>query len=105
MKKYWIALVACIILILGIFAIGYKKERNAEEILLAAREDASKESYFYLSELNGYVAVYLDDQSTIYEYTNIAVAELPEQVKNEIINGKKIKSVQELYGFLENYSS
>lgn len=105
MKKYWIALVVCIILVLGILAIGYKNERNEEEILLAAREEASKEFYFYLSDLNGYVAVYLDDQSTIYEYTNIAVTELPEQVKNEIINGKKIKSVQELYGFLENYSS
>ena len=110
-RRYWIALVVCIIFIFGILAIGYRnnrtmvKEKNQDEILLATRGEASKESYFYLSELNGYVVVYLEDRSTIYEYTNIAVAELPERVKDEITNGKKIKSVQELYGFLENYSS
>lgn len=112
-RKYWIALALCIILILGILVTGseYKKNNDSEktqiktDVLLATQGNTSKKEYFYLSELNGYVVVYREDKNTIYEYTNIAISDLPEQLKSEIVDGKKINSVQELYGFLENYSS
>ena len=54
---------------------------------------------------NGYVIVYLDDQTSIYEYTNIRVEELPEELQNEIREGKRLEGKDKLYGFLENYSS
>ena len=40
-----------------------------------------------------------------YEYTAIAYDELPPTVRAEVRNGKYIESPEELYGFLENYSS
>ena len=60
---------------------------------------------YYLLEKNGYVVVYLSDKETIYEYTSIDVETLPETVQNEVKNGKYIEDMEELYGFLENYSS
>lgn len=60
---------------------------------------------YYLFELQGFVAVYLKDRTTLYELTEIAITELPEEMQSEISVGKYISSEQELYGFLENYSS
>ena len=60
---------------------------------------------YYLYELNGYVVVYLSDRKTIFEYTDIVFHELPELLKKEIKNGKYIQNEEELYGFLENYTS
>ncbi len=45
--------------------------------------------------------VYLDDQTSIYEYTNIRVEELPEELQNEIREGKRLEGKDKLYGFLE----
>lgn len=64
-----------------------------------------KENSFYLFEVNGYVVVFLNDQKTPYEYTDILYDELPLLLQQEIRNGKYIKNLEELYGFLENYSS
>ncbi|MGN1267166.1 MAG: hypothetical protein ACI4UH_04430 [Dorea sp.] len=72
---------------------------------VAADGHALKENCFYLMEVNGYVVVYLSDKKTAYEYTDVIFEELPETVRNEIKNGKYIESLDELYGFLENYSS
>lgn len=66
---------------------------------------ALKEDCFFLKEANGYVVVYFSDGKTVYEYTDISFEELPEKVKKEVNNGKYIENQEELYGFLENYSS
>ena len=47
----------------------------------------------------------MSDRETIYEYTSIDVETLPVTVQNEVKNGKYIEDIEELYGFLENYSS
>ncbi|MDO5572379.1 MAG: hypothetical protein Q4G60_00195 [bacterium] len=60
---------------------------------------------FYLMAENHYVSVYYDDRETIYMYTGIALDSLPENVQREIVSGKFIPSIHELYGFLETYSS
>ena len=64
-----------------------------------------KEDCYYLKNVNGYVVVFLSDKKTAYEYTDILCEELPESVREEIANGKYIENQEELYGFLENYSS
>ena len=66
--------------------------------------DAEEEG-FYLCELQGFVCVYLSDRSTIYEFTEIPVTDLPEEVQQEVAEGKYVRTVKELYAFLENYSS
>ena len=56
-------------------------------------------------EVNGYIVVYLSDKETPYEYTDIRYDDLPAVLRQEIRNGKYIADLEELYGFLENYSS
>lgn len=82
-----------------------KSAKEEEQYAIAAEGEVSKEEIFYLMDLNGFVAVYKSDKKTIYEYTNIVVEDLPEDVRQEIQNGKEIRTVEKLYGFLENYSS
>ena len=60
---------------------------------------------YYLIEEDGFLVVYASDRKTVYEYTDIAYDDLPENVRNEIRYGKYIRSQADLYGFLENYSS
>ncbi len=80
-------------------------EAEEKEEALAADGQALKEDCFYLMESNGYVVVYLSDRETVYEYTDIVFDGLPEKVQAEIRNGKYMESPEELYGFLESYSS
>ena len=80
------------------------KSPMSEKSLLT-KGTAEKEEGFYLQEKNGFVVVYYPDGRQIYEYTNIFIEELPEKLKNEIKTGKYIKSLDELYGILENYTS
>lgn len=126
MKKYSIGLFAlflgCVALIGAAYQFSFEYSKNQakeearlkQEIVQAAREeeaaiaaegDVSKEEVFYLKDLNGFIAVYKSDKKTIYEYTNIVVEDLPEDVRQEILDGKEIRTVEKLYGFLENYSS
>ncbi len=64
------------------------------------------EPYEYiLLEEKGYVAVYHTDRKTLYASTDILVSELPQELQQEIEEGKYIGSEEQLYNFLENYSS
>ncbi len=122
-KKYsigfLIAGLAAILLISGAYQISYYtavEHAKEEKVLPEAKEpenidsvaaegEATEDYSYYLLEENGYVVVYLSDKKTIYEYTSIDVEELPVLLQNEVKNGKYIKDIEELYGFLENYSS
>ncbi|MBY0759584.1 MULTISPECIES: hypothetical protein [Sellimonas] len=127
MKRYgiWYCVIfACCLGLLGAayqisFHYAEEKARQEAKIEEAKIQEAQKEAgyevsakgskgedeVFYLMDLNGFVAVYKSDKTTIYEYTNIVTADLPEDVRQEIEKGKEIRTVKKLYGFLENYSS
>lgn len=81
------------------------KEEQKKEESITTRGDVQKNEGYYLKELHGYVAVYFSDNKTLYELTEISVAALPDEVREELRDGKFLKTVRELYGFLENYSS
>ncbi len=80
-------------------------ERAQAEEAVTADGHALKEDCYYLKNVNGYVAVFLSDKKTAYEYTDILCEDLPETIQEELVNGKYIGTQEELYGFLENYSS
>lgn len=122
-KKYSIAFIivslTAFLLISGAYQFSYNAalERAQEELLAVQTEQLEKEASietegealkndcYYLMESNGFVVVYLSDKSTVYEYTSIEVAELPVTLQNEVKNGKYIETMEEVYSFLENYSS
>lgn len=62
-------------------------------------------SSFFLKVENNFVVVYLDDQETIYMYTDVLLSDLPDRVQQDIINVMYIPDEESLYDFLETYSS
>ena len=60
---------------------------------------------FFIKEADGLVNIYREDGTTLYETTDIPVSLLPEALRQEISAGKGVTTEQELYDFLENYSS
>lgn len=108
---FFISCIFCILLLCGLYRISYEytKYRTEAEIAqppaLSADGNAAKNTGYYLADAGGYVVVYLYDKSTLYEYTNIRTEELPTNLESEIKDMKYIETMDELYGFLENYSS
>ena len=54
---------------------------------------------------NGCVVVYEKADNTVFEYTDIPLEALPKDLQAEVLLGKDLKTLDELYSFLENYSS
>ncbi len=92
-------------------------EQNIERLLSKQQQaEAEKENaaeslnviepyaYVLLAE-DGFVAVYQADRETLYATTGILVDNLPDNLQQEIQDGKIIDSEEQLYSFLENYSS
>lgn len=70
------------------------------------KEEPQAEEYqFVLVNNNNYVAVYKLPENEIYEYTDVILDVLPEELQEEIREGKYLKGEEELYNFLENYTS
>jgi hypothetical protein len=79
---------------------------SGEQIVLRKTYYPYSDNYkYYLINEGGFVTVYYIDKSTVYEYTNIALDSLPANLQDEISSGKYITDLDELYNFLENYSS
>lgn len=121
--RYIIGFLAVCFILFGLLMAGYQisynhvmerrseaREEYTKQESIAAEGEAVKEEKetddgFYLMELHGFVAVYLSDKKTIYEFTEIPLTDLPEEVQQEVSEGKYINTQKELYAFLENYSS
>lgn len=61
--------------------------------------------YYYLTEEQGFVVVYYRNMGTLFCETGIEIENLPERLQREIRQIKTIETEEELYGFLESYSS
>ncbi|MBQ9990819.1 MAG: hypothetical protein IJP31_07745 [Lachnospiraceae bacterium] len=64
-----------------------------------------KSSGYYLMVEDGKIIVMEEDQRTVYLTTEIYADDLSDRLKQELIIGKYIHSIDELYGFLESYTS
>lgn len=122
-KKYGIGLFTIALVLMAVVTYGYRAEyRYSQELVeegkkeqtensisqektVSTQGNAQKDELYYLKDLNGYVVVYMNDRTTVYEYTNILISDLPDTYQNEIKNGMIIEGTEKLYGFLENYSS
>lgn len=107
-KKYSIAFLAfaivIVFLLIFVYKLSYQKAiLKKEEELLEKYTDF--EECYYIKNTDGYVTVYMADEETVYEYTSIPIQELPEDIQKELEAGKKVKTMGQVYGFLENYSS
>lgn len=88
------------------FASMELKNFSPEKIVVTKNYYAKlKNENFYLMVENDYINVYYNDLKTVYLYTDIKLADLPESMQQEIMDKKLIKTEEELYNFLESYSS
>ncbi|MGN0153731.1 MAG: hypothetical protein ACI4A3_04730 [Lachnospiraceae bacterium] len=62
-------------------------------------------SGYYAKSFNGMIVILNGDGKTVYEYTQIPINMLPDNVKEEVIEGYYLETEEDLYNFLENYSS
>lgn len=107
-RKYSIGFLVIIIimvfLLIFVYKISYQKALLDMEAELL-EEYTDLEECYYIKGADGYVTVYLADGETVYEYTSIPMNELPKSIQEELKDGKKVYSIRQVYGFLENYSS
>lgn len=68
-------------------------------------ESGNASGVYYLMANGGMVYVYKEDMKTLYLATDITLDRLPDDVRQEILDKKYIKNEEELYNFLESYSS
>ncbi|MCL2719068.1 MAG: hypothetical protein FWE14_09855 [Lachnospiraceae bacterium] len=70
-------------------------------------DDATEEMKpgYYLINDNGLVTVYLSDLKTVFMNTSIEFHSLPAVLQEEIMFSKYVEGQEELFGFLEAYSS
>ncbi len=68
-------------------------------------EPISEEYEYLLRNQDGYVTVYQLPEDEIYEYTDVIMEILPARLQEEIHDGKYLRNEEELYNFLENYTS
>ena len=116
-KKYCIGFFVAFFVFVSLLGIGYQvsyqyvmdrqveRQQDQQRRSVAVKGEAEKNEGYYLAELHGYVVVYLSDQSTIYEFTDIPFEELPKEVQTSVKQKKYVETEEELYAFLENYSS
>lgn len=72
---------------------------------VVVQKSYEKADGFYLVNEDNYVVVYDKDLKYLYMNTGILTEELPQALQQEIIQMKYIESEEELYHFLESYSS
>ena len=115
--RYIIGILLCVLLLGAVYDISFRVQNGQEaESETEALYEAGAAA-LYAPEAGaacicskrpiktGTVSVYYADGETLYEETGIAVAALPELLRMEVRMGKPLKTIQELYSFLENYSS
>ena len=74
-------------------------------VLRKTYEEEKKNDKYYFMEEDGYITVYYIDKSTVFEYTDIQMDMLPENIQQQIREGEYKTDIHGLYDFLENYSS
>lgn len=107
-KKYGIGLAIILFIMIFLFVFIYKLSYNKALLEMETRlleECQDLDDCYYIKGMDGLVTVYFADEETVYEYTTIPVEDLPKEVQQDLKSGKKLDSLGEVYGFLENYSS
>lgn len=104
--SYGIGLFCTVFLLSFGFYLSYRhsfRHENQTEPETIEAENPMHSGY-HIVIVQGKVVVQLDDGS-IYETTDISREMLPASVQSEIAKGYVLENKQELYSFLENFSS
>lgn len=89
----------------GFCSIQLESFSTEEVRITKTYQPAEDTSGYYLMVLEGKIVVMEEDKETIYLTTDIYADALSDTLKRELIMGKFIYNIEELYGFLESYTS
>lgn len=74
-------------------------------VLRKTYDETRVENQFYVCRKGEFLVVYYSDLKTVYEYTEIRVDSLLEEIQQYVNQGFYVKDAQELYSILEGYTS
>ena len=60
---------------------------------------------YYIVAEKGVLVIYLDNGRTLYDRTDIRLTQLPQSVQEKVMNKMRVDSAEELYDFLETFTS
>lgn len=89
----------------GFISIQLESFSSEEVRISKTYNPIEKNTGYYLMVLDGKIVVMEEDKETIYLTTDIYADALSDSLKQELILGKFIYNIEELYGFLESYTS
>ncbi len=87
---------------IGLEVLSFSRERVIVQMNYRYVQPSTS---FYLGVYDNMVRVYLEDRQTVYIETDIRLDTLPEELQEEIIRMLWIEDEENLYNFLESYSS
>ncbi len=74
-------------------------------ICLRKTYELPKHEGYYAKSFNGTIVILQGDEKTVYEYTQIPINVLPDNIQEDIQEGYYLEDDNALYNFLETYSS
>lgn len=89
----------------GFVSISLDSFSATEVVITKYYNLTEKTGGYYLMVEDGKIVVMEEDKRTVYLSTDIYADALSDSLKQELIQGKFIHSMDELYGFLESYTS
>lgn len=78
---------------------------SKDRVVICKYYKTEEEEGYYLMVADHFIVVYRKDKRTLYMNTDILLEDLNDKLKAEVIDGKYIETEEELYNFLESYSS
>ena len=78
------------------------------QIVISKKEEGECGEHYIVKDKEGKVVIYKlleDGTEKEYEVTDISINSLPKDIQEKVMNSMYIESTEELYQFLENYSS
>ena len=78
---------------------------SKDRVVICKYYKEEPEKGYYLVVEDHFIVVYEEDRQRLHMNTDILLENLDDELKAEIIQGKYIESEEELYNFLESYSS
>lgn len=98
----------CLFIIGAILFFCYlveKDEKIAEKTLVNSETIPVSTKQNYYMKVQGEQIVIFNKDHSVFEFTDLNLDILPGEIKKELYQGKPFESQEELYEFLETYSS
>ena len=78
---------------------------SKDRVVICKYYKLEEDTGYYLMVADHFIVVYREDKKTLYMNTDILLENLSDALQAEIMQGKYVETEEELYNFLESYTS